>query len=318
MKVPLFLLPLTVAAHVAAQTVTLTAQTPAVAQVVLNGQAYSSTLSAGPKSAQMGGVTVFRAGPGSDQASMRMDWTTSIQQQHVQINLSHIASAASAAPVQANLTGVDLLLAISNPTPIQCEVQIVMAASQATGSLTQSLQVDIGNDGSTEFNLGTPVTYVRAGAVIGPTPLPVRIQSQVALQGPGSLNQLLLVRIVPIGRFVPTQLAVGCDSGYSQRAAPRFDGGLDLDVLPQPGGSNGFPITVIGFQQQPTLLPFASTFPCLLWPAPDFLVAFSPQVTLGAPPSGVSVAFWTQIAVVYPPFTIDDITTTNAYRVDVY
>ncbi len=312
------LLAVAIAATLTAQNVTLTALNPAVASVLLNGQTFSTTLPSGPVPIPTSGAFVYQAGTGTDQALMNWTLNTSIQQTGVQLEHRYWAIAQSAAPTQASLTGGDLLLALSNPIPLTCQVQITIAWSQPVGQWTQSLQVDIGNDGSNEFTLGSPVTYVTANVVIGPAALPVRIQSQANLMGQGTLTQLLIVRIVPIGRFVPTQQIVGCDPGYSQRLMPRFDGGLNLDVMPPLSGPIALPITVIGLNLQPALLPFPQLSPCLLLPSLDILEAFSPQVTIPAPPSMMSGGFWTQVAVAYPPFTIADITTTNGYRVDIY
>ncbi|MCU0867285.1 MAG: hypothetical protein MUC36_26175 [Planctomycetes bacterium] len=306
----LILLPL--ASVATAQTAALTALSPATLRASAGGQSTFSTIPTGALP-DLGSEAAFLLGATVTQ--MRVDWQLFVQPTGIDLQLTRIANAPAGAT--ASLTGGDLLLVLSNPSAQACRLELALPAVPSSPGLVQSLAIDVGNDGSFEFQTGSPVTGASLLVNLGPVPLAVRIQTQANLTGPASLNSVLSLSLRPVGRAVLTPAAGGCSDGFQHLVRTRFDGGLELRVAgPLQFGRPA--LLVLGANVQPFTFPSTQPLPCLLVPAPDVvLLANQPfvQPIPAAVPPGTT--FWSQAVTVdlLDPRLVE---TTNAFQVTIF
>ena len=308
----LLLLLLPMASVATAQSASLSALSPAMLQVSAGGQ---STFTSVPPGAlpNLGSEAAFLLGATVTQ--MRVDWQLFAQPAGIDLQLTRIANAPAGA--SASLTGGDLLLMLSNPGSQACRLDLSLPAVPPSPGLTQSLAVDVGNDGSFEFQTGSPVAGASLLVNLGPVPLAVRIQTRATLTGPASLNSVLSLSVRPVGRAVLTPAAGGCSDGYQHLLRPRFDGDLELRVI-GPLQVSRPALLVLGASVQPFTFPSTQPLPCLLVPAPDVvLLANQPfvQPIPAAIPAGTT--FWSQ-AVTVDLLDPSRIETTNAFQVTIF
>lgn len=312
MKKELLLLLLPLASVANAQSASLSALSPAVLQASAGGQSTFASIPTGALT-NLGSQAAFLAGANITQ--MRVDWLLIAQAAGIDLQLTRIANASAGA--SASLTGGDLLLTLSNPSAQACRLELSLPAVPPSPGLTQSLAVDVGNDGSFEFQTGSPVTGASLLINLGPVPLAVRILTQATLTGPASMNSIFNLSVRPVGRAVLTPAAGGCSDGFQHLVRPRFDGGLELRVI----GPLllGWPaLLVLGASVQPFTFPSSQPLPCLLVPAPDVVVlANQPfvQPLSAAIPAGTR--FWSQ-AVTVDLLDPSRVETTNGFQVTIF
>lgn len=153
--------------------------------------------------------------------------------------------------------------------PVEIELSRVLTASP--GAFAPTFGIDLGDDGIFElFETGLPSgTYWR---VLGPTPIAIRLRSQVTQTGPGSVALRLHVTIRPANNLTVSPVAMPCASNDMLQVLPSFVGqGIETLVYGTPPTG----IVVLGLGPFPQALPTTSATPCVLLPSPD-LVIYAP------------------------------------------
>jgi hypothetical protein len=294
-----------------AQNASFSLLVPQTAQINVGSQLQTTTLPSGPL-ANAGTLEAVVA-TATDIARVSVDWGIQSWSTGMQANFGHSVYAPGPSPASASVTSSDYLLLLSNPTPIDVELRLSRLIAALSGPPLQSLQVDVGNDGSIELSESSNTNTVVMTLVLGPVPTPVRFRNQVS--STMSLFTQITVDVTPTSRIFIVPAILGCNVGHQQVAFPNFDNGLELRTV-GPLLASQPTVGILGLGVQPIVLPSAQTFPCLLLPTPDLLV-FLPvgqAFTLLLPAAVRPITFWTQ-AVVLDPMGLQ---TTNGFQVSAY
>lgn len=176
------------------------------------------------------------------------------------------------------------------------------------------VSVDIGNDGTFElFNyLATMTSFPVAVPPLGPGGLAVRVVMSSQLNGPAVLATNFDVAVVPVNNLAIHQTAVACSVGALEMLPPQpAFANLGVDVTAWSVGST-LGLFVIGFSQQPVLLPPFAGLTCVLIPTPD-IVLWQPSNVLHIPLPAAArpLAFDVQGVAV----TATGLAVSNGYRV---
>lgn len=168
------------------------------------------------------------------------------------------------APSFAEASG-EVLIHVTATSPVQASVELLHQLLLTAGSAAPAFRMDFGDDGTfevTESSIG-PVVH---GALLGPTPLPIRVRASLLKVGNGTIDLALGIAVTPETAQV-NSLAGGC-APASLFAYPVFAGsGVEFTVL-----APGPIVLVLGLSLQPQPLPLAIASSCVLLPAPDLLV----------------------------------------------
>lgn len=289
------------AAIAPAQTVSLSSLVPITAQVLLSGQVQSQVA---PPAAVAGGLGAGlwlqqQLGGAAGVANTSLSLHYEAKPTDVFVELAQLATTAGAGPVGASMSTGVFVLQISNPTPVAARLDVSRSLVGLSGAA--SLLVDVGNDGTVELTESSPSPTVGLTVMLGPTPLSVRLQSQLTLNGAGAVDCRLQLLVTPTAGIAVSLVALGCHPFQQQQLAPTFAGNLrirTLDLLPWPAPQ----VVVFGLGLQPILLPSSTLLPCLLLPSPDLVLFLPPAQALDLPiPAAVRpVLLWTQGVVLDP------------------
>jgi hypothetical protein len=281
-----------------AQTASLSALSPVTVQVQLGGQAQSASVPIGPLPTIQGLQAELGVAGSANNALSGLFWSVLQQQWSMGLSVTHYATVASTTAASAEVVSCDLLLQLTNPTPIQVLVNLDRSVVASAGVPAPTMRIDIGNDGT--FELTETSSLIPAGipAALGPTPLPVRVQYVGAIASPGMLRNNLQIEVTPVGVYFQ-DVAVGCDYFHHLFAAPTFDGGVTMYVT----GAQAPAVIVLGLSPQPVILPAPTQWlPCVLIPSPDALV-YLPDNTLFSlpiPPAVRPITVFVQPVMVWP------------------
>ncbi len=286
-----------------AQNVSLASLVPITAQVAVNAQAQSQVVPSGAVAAGMGaGLSLqqqLATAAGSASTSLILSHETTPT--GVLVELWQRATTVGAGPVSASLSTGVFVLQISNPTSVAAQLELSRVLT-GSNSAAASFVVDVGNDGSVEFTDSSPSPVVSLALTIGPTPLAVRIQSQLTSSLAGTVDCQLQLLVSPTAGISTSTAVLGCDPLHIQQLLPTFAGDLQIrsfETVPIVAPE----VVVLGLGLQPVLLaPLSSTsLPCLLLPSPDLVAFLPPGQTLDLPlPAAVRpISLWVQGVVWY-------------------
>src|SRR5262245_14077213 len=288
-----------------AQTAALSALSPVTVRAQLASQTQTVSAPVGPLAAfQQLHAELGVTGSGSNAVSNLL-WSVIQQPWTMSMVLAHHASVASATAASADVISCDLLLQLSNATPIQVQLDLRRWIATPAGVPAPTIRIDVGNDGIFELTESSLVILpVVVGAALGPTPLAVRVQYMGALASPGTIHNTLAIDVTPVGVSFQ-DAAVGCDPSHQLFAAPTFDGGVIMYVsgfVYVPGFPQELAVIVLGLSAQPVILPSSQWLPCLLIPSPDALVLRldSSFFTLPIPFAVRPIAIFAQPVIVWP------------------
>jgi hypothetical protein len=299
----LFLLP----SLVVAQSFTGVVATAGSLRATFGPQVQTTLLPAGAM-ASSNALSAFAGGALNGFGRAELAWGFAQDPVQAQFYLQQNMTTFGATPASASFGPGDFLITLHAPTPTNLVLDVSHYLLITAGMTLPTLQVDVGDDGSVEFASGQadPTPFPVA---VGPAGLPVRVRTQLVLSTPGLLLSNVTLRATPAHTWV--QPIVAACVVPDLLVYPHFAGEVSL----QGGSFSNDPwLPVVGLSMQPTLLPHAP-FPCLLLPAPDFVLPWAPFATLHTIPIPAAIrpiTFWTQAVTVTP----NGLQTSGAFRVD--
>ncbi len=299
----------------AAQTITVFASAPVPVTAQLGGQTQTVMVPAGPVA--LPSVTTASVSPPlglGGNCDANLVWTSAEGPLLASVECRRsIYSNLASPPVQASIGPADWFVVLSAPQSVVVELSVRHQGVIPLGAVSQSLEVDVGNDGLLDFSLAVGGEWYQ-NVTLGPVPLLVRVVGDMSAIGPASAESVLIITARPQAGIVSTQAMLGCDS-TQLTAWPQFDGNLYLrriDWLLVPSLS----VFVIGLGVQPVVLAPATPFPCVLLPTADLLfVVLGQDLTLPLPPAVRPVTFAAQSVQIDPFFGL---TTSTALLVSAY
>ncbi len=240
---------------------------------------------------------------GSSGTSAALRWNAVAAAERCVFELAQATNVGGALPGSAAIGPVVLVLTLQHATAAPATLVLRRQWFGAAGTPTPLVRVDVGADGTYELTEGTAATQF-VGVQLGPTPLQVRVEAQLATNTAGIVESSVVVEAVRSDTFLQPAV-VGC-SDTQLAASPLFDGSVVFaanGVLPA--------VLVLGLAAQPLILP-ASTppLPCVLMPRADAVVFGWPYV-LPVPASVRPVQVWAQSVELAPAGLL----TTNGLRV---
>lgn len=211
-----------------------------------------------------------------------------------------------AAPSFAEASG-EVVIRVTATSPVQARVELLHQLLLTAGSAA-AFQMDFGDDGTFEVTESSVGPLVHS-ALLGPTPLAIRVRASLLKVGNGSIDLALGIAVTPETAQV-NSLAGGC-APASLIAYPVFAGsGVEFTVL-----APGPVVLALGLALQPQPLPFPIASACLLLPAPDLLVPMVapplPYFTLPLPAAVRPVTLFAQGVLI----TATGLGTTNSYSI---
>ncbi|MFY9344802.1 MAG: hypothetical protein WAT39_20080 [Planctomycetota bacterium] len=305
------ILSLLLAATATAQTVTttLTALTQVNVSVTANGGALANgqSLAAGPLPAQQ----LFDAElPAPTYTNATLQWNVFATPSVAAVHLGEHGWVTTPNST-ANVGPVQLLVRFAATAPTTVAISILQQSEITGGTPAPTAALDLGNDGSIDwpfvpwYGVGLPTVP------LGPQPFDIRVLLDTAIPAPGQSATYLQLEARPVNSLAVTPTVASCPFPNVELTwAPTFaDRGIDL----QPPSL--LSALVIGFQPQPALFPTLGTT-CVLWPAPDVVLAL-----FGAPlhvplPAAVRPATLQAQAVLVT--TIGNLLLTNGLHVQAY
>jgi len=181
---------------------------------------------------------------------------------------------------------IDLVVDVVVGPSTRAELEISSTNVVFGPNSTSTLDIDVGNDGTSEIVRATTMQDVLtvplpAGAA---TTIPVRIRTQSAVSNAMSPVVFqrgfsdIVLRAVPTVCSVSVASVTQCGTFFITEGVPtpQIDGGLDFTVE---GRANTVQLLVLGFGQSPTAFPVPLEFgTCTLNPTIDLVVAYPTSV----------------------------------------
>ncbi|MBL8751151.1 MAG: hypothetical protein JNK78_18480 [Planctomycetes bacterium] len=291
-----------------AQQVTVTASmpVPAVASTTIAGTVDTQGGSVVP------GTVASSQSVGQENASARI--TANVTQLAIgcTASIEHRLDVATAAvPASSASATADVLLQFAATTNESVVLQISSTLAATGGAPAPTLQVDVDDDGSIDWQSGPATPSFAVPRVLGPTPTFVRVRTASSLAISGSVVSSVTVAVAPEH---PTQIDVvlfGCSVPYHLYSFRTFGGGVEFGTFGLP--PTGPVLLVFGLGVFPFVLPSAAPSPCVVLPTLD-IVALIPSplgYSLPLPPAVRPVTFWAQAV----PLTPAGFEATGAYRI---
>ena len=259
------LIAVSIAAPAVGQIVTAAAvvSQPITATVVdANGIPTSQTIAAG--TALPGPFALVTPGANVGLAVVTFGCWSSRNEAIVQVIETNNAVSARSASVGP----CDLLCSFSSSVATQVRLEVRWDVRAPTGSAMPLADVDVGNDGTFEFQGRILGLTTIAHLTLGTTPLVVRLRTQSATTS-GIVQNMVQLRIVPDPTLTLASSGPSCGGEYLS-AMPAFDGALDLDAIRTASSFRAVRFLVLGLAATPVTLPPPSS--CLLIPRPDAVV----------------------------------------------
>lgn len=266
--------------RVAAQNVTtsLAALTP----LTYATAAGTATVAAGPLAAQG-----FLGAPGG--GTGLASWSTGVSMTEAEFELALSGSGAAAiGPSQ-------LLLTIASTGPLSVPLRYEAAFDQLTGSGFLQFGLDVGNDGTVDWQYGQGAAFVATAPDVSVQPLQLRVLVDYQNSGLGSTDFSVRFRLRAVRDGIyalPLATDCGVNNTYSVGSL------LDTTFADLVLRSQYTSFHVLGLAPAPTLLPPALTLttqPCLLVPSPDYVVRTG-SLFLAVPQSLRPLVLHSQIA----------------------
>jgi hypothetical protein len=289
-----------------AQAFSGTIATAGTLQATFGAQTQSSVVPAGP----MGVTNQLRVLAGSQPtgfAQTDINWSFTQDPTYCQFLLGQAVTITGSTPASASFGPGDFLIRLQAPAPTTVLLIANHNLAIAQGMALPTLEIDLGDDGSVEFTSGQ-AWPTQVPLAIDPVGVPIRVRTQLALNTPGPLYSNVQLAAIPANTIAQT--IVNACPLPDLVVIPHFDGAVSLQS--QTTWSDPWAV-IVGLSAQPTLLPH-STFPCLLLPAPDFVLwqPFTTLHTISLPAAVRPLTFWTQALIVLPT----GLQTSEGYRVD--
>ncbi|MCB9879211.1 MAG: hypothetical protein H6835_16570 [Planctomycetes bacterium] len=280
-----------------AQTVTLAVAQASTVTAQLGGAQQVVPVPAG--SLPSAGVVNASTSVGNGYVAADLSWSLYADDHAMEVRLMANCgiSGAGATAAHASVAPTELLVTITNPTPMPLSFQLSRLVSGPAGDAIPLTRIDVLDDGFDELTENSPDTIVPFYAVAGPSPLVIRCTLGADATVDGSLFANLFLSIRP-GDTLTSVVQSGC-AGDGFVTLPRFDGNLDYEARP---GFDGTSVAVFGLTTQPLFLGAQVAYPggplqaCLLVPRPDLLV-FLPTLdthTLVVPPAARPIELYVQ------------------------
>lgn len=290
---PILLCSLVLSLPAAAQSVSLIAAAPVAVTTQLGGQTQTSIVPGGVVALPSVTTASVPASLGGN-CDASLAWSSTVSPLLLLVECRQtIASELAIGSVQASIGLGDWFVVLSSPQSVVVELSVRHQGITPVGAVSQSLEVDVGDDGHVEYSLAAGGEW-GSNVTLGPSPLVIRVHGDLSAIGPAAAQSVLVITARPQAGIVSTQAILGCDGLTQLTAWPRFDGDLLLHRY------GAFPtvalsVVVIGLGVQPVVLAPATPFPCVLLPTADLLFFVPGQdLTLPLPPAVRPVTFVAQ------------------------
>lgn len=272
---------LAAAAHAQTVTASLAAATPFTASVTVGGVTTQVTQPAGPLPNQ-GLLYTNHGAPTPFLVESFVDWVTGQVPRGTAVELRHQLLADFMPSTTVTATS-EMVVTFTASAAAPAKIMFNAWSNLSPGAPQPQVAVDLGNDGSIEFtNLANWGPQLAQLAVLGPTPVTLRVIMTSQVAGPGHSSTTFELWALPYNNLSIAQNAVACSAGSAEMPEPVpvfADRGIDLVAVPS-GSTLG--VFVLGLNLQPLLLPPQQGLPCLLTPSPD-IVLFVPTNQVRVP-----------------------------------
>lgn len=308
----------------AAQQISISARatTPLVAEVDLAGVPTTEVLPVGALPAN-GSVHVLTPPTPASVLGCQAWFSWYLQQSSVQVpgralawcafsgHLDYHAGAATAA-VGAH----EIVFDVTATAPRSVWLDIDLNADSVGASAATIWEVDVGDDGSIEAQLGSGHVQVLRNVGVIPLPIRVRCSATIAVPNPtwangASTNGDITIAVTPENRVQIQQTVVGC-GGLPLSCEPVF---AHQGVQLQPAGIGPLAVVVLGLQQQPWVFTNLFGSGCVVMPSLDVVLLVDGPFDLPIPASVRPFTCHAQIVHAMPWFGDYALATTEAYRI---
>jgi hypothetical protein len=245
-------------------TLTATAVSPLTCTVTTPTASSTQSHPAGP----MGPIGTVGAGLGALTLNGDLTWQWSNGPSQLAFFARQQSLIAPPTPVGSTFTGDhDIRLGIAGPAGGVVEIEVALTVTGTPGAPLPGVQVDLGDDGTTEFTQASPAP-LRQLFAIGTAPQPIRVRMQTLQSAAGTLIVDLFVIARPA--FTDVMPAIGsCALGGERLSVvPTFQG----IAVSSPIASASQPVALVfGLGLQPIVVPSTVGIPCVLLPSVDFV-----------------------------------------------
>jgi hypothetical protein len=263
---------LTLASGLAAQSVTtsIRAVMPLTVQSTNGSQSAQATQPAGPL-----------PDPGQVRAQMTIAdevsaaWSSYSWPGYSEASLFHILASPPSQPIFGAALNHEFVISFTAAGGAVPAVLVLDRQHTETGGIPQPLiAIDVGNDGFID-HFGAGMFY-SSPLTIGAQPLEVRVVVSSTIAGLGSSMTNVKVKLLPVNNTMVFQHAMGCGPGpgalEQAHLLPPYEVFADRGVDALINFQGALAVFVVGFTQQPVLLPAIGFIPCLLVPSPDVVL----------------------------------------------
>ncbi|MEZ6035846.1 MAG: hypothetical protein R3F29_00095 [Planctomycetota bacterium] len=276
------------------------ADTPLVASTIVGGVPYANVLAAGPLPSE---GTLLVASPQSPANpllgrawfhwSVIPSWTVQLEEWWVDCSFSGQLNTAGGAAL-ASLGDHELVFDVTAVAPRKVFVDVDVTGNVAGASQPPVWEVDVGDDGVVDAQLGGG--HVQVPLQLGATAVPIRLRCNVAIGTPNptsptqaSMSGSVSMRIRPDNDLAVQQVAAGCGGGALDCEAVFASNGVQMTCV------NTGPLTVLvlGTQSQPwTFTDWFGT--CEVVPSFDVLLTPVGALSVPIPASVRPFTFYAQ------------------------
>ncbi|MCB9879138.1 MAG: hypothetical protein H6835_16200 [Planctomycetes bacterium] len=210
----------------------------------------------------------------------------------------------------------ELVFDVTATAPRSVWLDIDVTAWVVGASAATTWEVDVGDDGSIEAQLGSG--HVQVLRNVGVIPLPIRVRCSAAMAVPNptwstgaSMDGDITIAVTPENRVDIQQTVIGCGA-LPLVCEPVF---AHQGVQLQPVGIGPLAVVVLGLQQQPWVFTNLFGSGCVVMPSLDVLLLVDGPFDLPIPASVRPFTCHAQIVHAMPWFGGYTLATTEAYRI---
>jgi hypothetical protein len=257
----------------------------------------------------MGPIGTVGAGLGASTLNGDLTWQWGNDLSQLVFFARQQSLIAPPAPAGSTFTGDhDIRLGIAGPAGGVVEIEVTLTVTGTPGAPLPGVQVDLGDDGTTEFTQASSAP-LRQLFAIGTSPQPIRVRMQTLQSVAGALTVDLWVIVRPA--YTDVMPAIGSCVLGSERLSvvPTFEG----IAVSSPIASAFQPVALVfGLGLQPIVVPSTVGIPCVLLPSVDFVtLVFDQPYSLPIPAAARPALVWTQGV----EFAAGTLATTDGYRI---
>jgi hypothetical protein len=281
------LLPCAPLLHAQSVVITSSVLTAVPCHVAVGAQVQTQTLPTGALAA-IGSIGPTLSGPAF--SSAQLGWMSSPGTTAAEFSVTTYTQLAAAG--QARVGPGEIVVTFAGVAPSAMAVRFEGSGTFASSGASVLSGIDVGNDGTVDWNGGSGLPLAGSVADLTTQPLVMRLIFDHFRTVPGVGTTTLKVRVVPADVHV-LRLPTNCGVANAYSVGALFDTTFaDLEIRAQYSAWH-----LVGLQAQPALLPPSLTLtplPCLVMPSPDALLRTG-TLFLAVPQAVRPIALYTQL-----------------------